>query len=239
MKCYMMMFSGVWVFLASTAFAYVDENPGLPRVLLVGDSIRMGYDSYVETQLDGIANVHAVAVNCAWTTYGLSHMSEWLAGEHWDVVHFNFGLHDLKFNPPQVPLGEQAGHYEYNLRAIINIFETHAPGVDEIIWASTTPVPANSPDRQEGLDQDYNAAALGVMQDYGIMVNDLNSLASVLRTDPTMIFNPIDVHYTQAGYAALAEQVSDSIKIALAPEPITLGLMTLGLGGLICLRKNT
>src|SRR5262245_2767243 len=78
------------------AFEKVVDDPKLPRVLLVGDSISIGYTLPVRTLLKGKANVHRVPENGGPTTNGLAKLSAWLGNGKWDVIHFNFGLHDLK-----------------------------------------------------------------------------------------------------------------------------------------------
>jgi FK506-binding protein 1 len=69
-----------------------NENPALPRVLLVGDSISMGYHSDVCSRLAGVANVYRpISINCGQTNRGVQLISEWL-NQHgdrpWDVIHF-------------------------------------------------------------------------------------------------------------------------------------------------------
>src|SRR5579862_6853691 len=75
----------------------IEETPGLPRVLLIGDSISIGYTLPVRALLKGRANVVRPPLNCGMTDRGLKHLDEWLGSNHWDVIHFNFGLHDLKY----------------------------------------------------------------------------------------------------------------------------------------------
>ena len=47
----------------SPAFAPVTDQPGLPRVLLIGDSISIGYTMTVRQELAGKANVHRIPEN--------------------------------------------------------------------------------------------------------------------------------------------------------------------------------
>jgi lysophospholipase L1-like esterase len=134
------------------------------------------------------------------------------------------------------------GQYQNNLQKIVTAFKTYAPNA-KLIWTNTTPVPANAAlGRREGDDQIFNAAALTVMQPNGIMVDDLNTLATRLRADPTGIYLsqnssgaplPNDVHYSELGYQKLAEQVSGSIRVALAPEPDSATLSMIAAGGLL------
>ncbi|MCX5683968.1 MAG: SGNH/GDSL hydrolase family protein, partial [Planctomycetota bacterium] len=79
------------------ALAQVEDVPGLPRVLLIGDSISMGYTPGVRELLKGKANVRHPPENCAATVVGLKRLDVWLGEKKWDVIHFNFGLHDMKY----------------------------------------------------------------------------------------------------------------------------------------------
>src|SRR5262245_41201760 len=78
------------------AYAQIEDVAGLPRVLLIGDSISIGYTLDVREELKGKANVHRPATNCGPTTSGVRGIDQWLkvgAGSgKWDVIHFNFGL---------------------------------------------------------------------------------------------------------------------------------------------------
>ncbi len=76
----------------------VDEK--LPNVLLLGDSISIGYMLDVRKQLAGEANVWRPATNCGPTTRGLELLEDWIDDQKWDVIHWNFGLHDLKYMGP-------------------------------------------------------------------------------------------------------------------------------------------
>ena len=79
------------------ALAPVADVPGLPRVLILGDSISIGYMVGVRERLQGRANVHRPAENCGETARGVASLDKWLGGGKWDVIHFNFGLHDVKY----------------------------------------------------------------------------------------------------------------------------------------------
>ena len=109
------------------AMAPVEDAANLPRVLLIGDSISIGYTAAVRELLKGKANVHRPPTNCASTLVGLKSLEAWLGDKKWDVIHFNWGLHDLKYidekgaliavdkGKQQVPLDE----YEKNLRQLV------------------------------------------------------------------------------------------------------------------------
>ena len=198
------------------------DNPKLPRVMIIGDSISVGYTDGVREELAGKANVYRVPGNAGPSSSGVQHVDEWIAfgNGHWDVVHFNFGLHDLKLgtggkdNRPypsadghQVPLDE----YERNLRQIVaKLKRTGA----KLIWCSTTPIPLGKLDplRHPGDEVTYNQIARKVMIENDVLIDDLYAVA-IARMPGIQI--PTNVHFTKDGSAALARHVASSIKAAL------------------------
>ena len=186
------------------AFAPITDEPGLPRVLLLGDSISIGYTLPVREALKGKANLHRAADNCGPTIKGLEALDKWLGAGKWDLIHFNFGLHDLKYmaGKPQVALAD----YEKNLRTIVaRLKQTGA----KLIWCSTTPVPeTSSPPRKQSDVVAYNAAAKKVMDENQIAIDDLFAFA---LPQITKIQRPANVHFSDEGSKVLAQQVSKSI----------------------------
>jgi lysophospholipase L1-like esterase len=202
-----------------------------PRVLLLGDSISIGYHPYVRRALERemvvVRPIRAPgqAENCAGTTYGVANLDRWLTsyGGRWDVIHFNWGLHDLKHVDPQTgrssvspddPPQADLATYQRQLRQIVaRLRQTGA----RLIFATTTPVP-DAPVKPWRRNADvirYNAAALEIMRENGIAVDDLYALA---RPHLAEWQRPANVHFTPAGSAALAQQVVQSIRRALAEK---------------------
>lgn len=188
----------------------VPDTPGLPRVLLIGDSISIGYTIPVRELLRGKANVHRIPDNGGPTSFGVQHLDAWLGTGHWDVIHFNFGLHDLKVMPDgshEVSLND----YEHNLREIVQrLRKTGAV----LIWASTTPVPEGhvKPPRVPSDVLAYNVVAKRVMQSSGIPIDNLYAVAAAHLSTWQL---PHNVHYTKAGYEGLAQSVAKWIERAL------------------------
>ncbi len=191
----------------------VEDVAGLPRILLIGDSISMGYTLDVREMLKGKANVHRIPTNGGPTTNGLKNIQAWLGNSKWDVIHFNWGLHDLKYiaedpskraDPKapgshlQVPLAD----YEKNLAELVKTMQ--ATGA-KLIWCSTTPVPAGSDGRIEGDEVKYNEAAARVMKAAGIPTDDLCAHANAKLKE---VLLPANVHYSPEGYHYLAEKVA-------------------------------
>jgi acyl-CoA thioesterase-1 len=204
------------------AMTPITDTPGLPRVLLIGDSISIGYTLPVRELLRGKANVHRVLTNCG-PTKNVKVLDSWLddkrtGGAKWDVIHFNFGLHDVKYadekgtliqvtdtGKPQVSPED----YEKNLREIVG--KLKATGA-RLIWCSTTPVPEGAKGRVPGDEVKYNAIALKIMKEHNIAVDDLYTFA-LPKLD--MIQKKADVHFSDAGSKELASQVVSTIEAAL------------------------
>jgi acyl-CoA thioesterase-1 len=193
----------------SPSFAEVEDRPGLPRVLLIGDSISMGYTLAVREALAGKANVHRPADNCGPTIKGLERIDAWLGAGPWDVIHFNFGLHDQRQDTAgrqQVPLEA----YEKNLRTLVDRLKRTGA---TLVWCSTTPVPPNcKPPRSNDDTVDYNAVARRIMVSNAIAIDDLYSFASPRLAEIQLANN---VHFRTEGYEVLAGQVAASISEAL------------------------
>lgn len=187
-------------------FAAIEDVAGLPRVLLIGDSISMGYTLAVRELLAGKANVHRPPTNCGPTSRGVEQINAWLGDGRWDVIHFNFGLHDLKImddGQHQVALEQ----YEKNLRQVVErMKKTKA----KLIWCSTTPVPeSSSPPRHDADVQAYNAAAKQIMDEQGVAIDDLYAFA---LPQLSKIQRPSNVHFSPEGSKVLARQVTESIE---------------------------
>ncbi len=191
------------------AFEPVKDDPKLPRVLLIGDSISIGYTVPTRKLLAGKANVHRNPGNAADTVTGVKNIKSWLGDGKWDVIHFNFGLHDIKLGTGkhQVPIDE----YEKNLRDLVKAMKaTNA----KLIFATTTPVPAGklNPPRMNDDVIAYNKAAKKVMDENGAAINDLYAFA---MPQLDKIHRPVNVHFTDAGSEALAGRVVAAIEKAL------------------------
>jgi acyl-CoA thioesterase-1 len=195
--------------LSVVALADAPETPGLPRVLLIGDSISIGYTGPVRELLRGKANVYRIPTNAGPTINGLANLTRWLGRLKWDTIHFNWGLHDLKIAPDGTRQVSRE-QYERNLRLLAPQLKAAAT---RLIFATTTPVPEGkvNPPRMDSDVAAYNEAARRVMQEYGIEINDLYSLAKPRLKEIQL---PANVHFTPEGYRVLAEQVAAALSRA-------------------------
>ncbi len=188
----------------------ITDTPGLPRVLLIGDSISIGYTVPVREALVGVANVHRPGINCGATPRGLAGLGEWLGDGKWDVIHFNWGLHDLihRDGKRSVPPEE----YERNLREIVARLKMTGA---TLVWATTTPVPKGISSPKSRVSEDvelYNSIAAKIMKENAVATDDLYAFA-LPRLEQIQL--RANVHYSPEGSAVLAGQVASSIRSAL------------------------
>ena len=184
----------------------------LPLIVLIGDSIRMGYQDHVASQLAGRAEVWAPKPNGGDSRNVLAHLDQWVLARQPDVVHVNCGLHDLKraFGAASaVPLDE----YERNVRQILQRLQRELNGA--IVWATTTPVDENWHHQNKGFDrleadvQAYNAAARAVAEDIGVPIDDL--FAVVQQEGKARLLTQDGVHFTEEGSQLLGRAVAECI----------------------------
>jgi len=182
-----------------------------PKVLIIGDSISLGYTPYVKELLSDEAIVIHNEGNAQYTGIGLLKIDEWLGKEDWDVIHFNWGLWDMYgwrykdiLRTPEV--------YAGNLEILLaRLEETGA----ELIWATTTPV-CPAPERNDltlidsTTEEAYREAALRVMRKHQVRVNDL--YASIKPKQKEYAIGDNDVHFTSEGSQFLAGQVASEIR---------------------------
>lgn len=206
------------------------EDPSLPNVLILGDSISIGYTLDVRKLLAGKANVFRPMRpdgkgpdNCGDTTIGLAKIDSWLGDRKWNVIHFNWGLWDLCYRNPE---SKAQGHrdkvngklsttpedYEANLEKLVTRLQ--ATGA-KLIFATTTVVPDGEVGRFVGDDEKYNTIARRVMARHQIPVDDLYTASKALP--PGSSVGPGDVHFTREGSSKLAAQVVAEIAKQLGP----------------------
>ncbi len=193
---------------------------GLPNVLIIGDSISIGYFEPTKQLLEGKAEVYHNEGNAQHTAHGLAKLDEWLGDTKWDVIHFNHGLHDLKYIDDTGRMvapaeGRQQIHVEDYARNLQELVKRLRKTEATLIFATTTPVPEGSMGRIKGDAERYNQVAVRIMKKHGVCINDLYAYA-LARLDS--IQRPRNVHFTPAGSRLLAEQVTQTILAALEQD---------------------
>jgi len=210
--------SGILVALLSTG-AFAQDKPKLPRVLIIGDSISLGYTEGVRKALQGKAEVLRPKENCQHTGYGLAKIEAWLGDGHWDVIHFNWGIWDTHMldDKNRLVRDETAGtlhirhtpeKYRENLTKLVDAMQKKGT---KLVWASTTPIMSRKGERFEAIPT-LNKTAAEIMKARGIAVNDLYS---EVLPNAAKWQGGDKVHFNAVGNENLAKLVSDKILDAL------------------------
>ena len=195
--------------------APIVEVNGLPNVLIIGDSISIGYTLPTRALLKEKVNLHRIPTNGGPTTKGVTEIEKWLGTRKWDLIHFNWGLHDLKYMGKdgtnlvpkekggivQVPLAD----YEKNLEKLVIRMKK---STTKLVWRNTTPIPPGSKARYVGDSVKFNKAAAQVMKKHDVPTLDLYTPSKKNMKD---WMKKADVHYHAHGSQALAERVARDI----------------------------
>ncbi len=184
----------------------------MKKIVLIGDSIRMGYDKYVRESMQNVAEVYFPAENCSFAEYILRHMHTWLDNlgvDEADVVHWNAGLWDtLRIYEDEECL-TTIDAYVNTLERIDKRIKRLFPNAISI-FATSTPVLEDGGYIKEfemRYNKDierYNAAACEVLSKRGVIINDLYSLVK----DHPEYHNDQTHYYTADGTELIGGQVN-------------------------------
>ena len=155
----------------------------MKKIVLLGDSIRMGYDKYVKESLSGVAEVYYPSENCRFAEYMLRYFHVWKENDKWpddvDLIHWNAGLWDVLELFDDGPLTS----IEYYAEAIARIYKRMRlfyPSA-KIVFATSTPVLEDKygegAKRHNAIIEKYNEAAVKALSSTDALINDLYSLA--------------------------------------------------------------
>lgn len=189
-----------------------------PKVLIIGDSISIGYTPFVANALVDKAELIHHEGNAQFTANGLENLDLWLGDTQWDIIQFNWGMWDLCYRHPESKVQGQRDkinglittdldEYESNLETLVTRLEKTGA---KLIFVTTTMVPEDEAGRYAKDVDKYNAVALELMHKHGITVNDLNSLS--LKVHPKYGKGASDVHYSEEGYEKLSKQITKVLR---------------------------
>lgn len=214
-------------------FRYIDPDPSKANVLIYGDSISIGYTETVREVLKDKANIFRIHLN-GGPTYRFRMAMEqlekamfepWLAGGwsfKWDLIHFNVGLHDFKYQDEKGKYDKINGtvfstpqEYEKGLSRVCAYLRDKFPDT-QLIFATTTPVPENAGGRYAGDSVKYNDIARKVLKKYPtIAINDLYAFTKPHYA--AWCIKPNNVHYNDLGKDQQGKEVARVISETLDP----------------------
>ena len=182
----------------------VDDK--LPNVLLIGDSILIGYHTHVIKGITSKANVDCWKTPVDLKSKGLlKDLRKVASFRRYDVVHFNIGLHGWEKGKI---LTEE---YPALLKAYVATLKKHAPSA-KLIWGSITQVHERG--KQE-LNKEINPTivrrnkmASVVMKDENVTVNDLYGLMN----DKLHLVQGDRWHWKPEAYKIMGKQIAEIIE---------------------------
>ena len=169
------------------------------QILLIGDSIRMGYDMYVKESMRDLAQVGFPKENCRNTSYVLRELHNWKSELHMDdcdAVHFNVGHWDTIRIYGDEPL-TRLDVYAENLTRIVKRMRFLFPNA-LLIFATSTPILENRYlkefEYRSNCDvETYNEIAVRTLMPLGVQINDLYELLKnrpELHSDQSHYYTP-------------------------------------------------
>jgi len=186
-----------------------------PRILIIGDSISAGYTPYVQEYFQGKATVVRIRENAQHTGFGLKRIREYVGNEKWDIIQFNYGLHDLCYRHPDSPLYGRRDkirgklpfgleEYKANLDSLVTIMKEMSAA--KLIFVTTTCVPEHEAGRHAKDAQIYNQVAKTVMQKHQVIINDIYDESIDIHRNHGL--GDDDVHYTDKGNELLGRLIA-------------------------------
>jgi len=193
-----------------------DETPAkaLPKVVLIGDSIRLSYAPVVAKQLAGKASIVSPKPNGGDSSNVLKNIEAWAIREQPAVVHFNCGIHDTKKFKATGKFQVSPEQYEANLRDIVSQLRKKTKA--KILFALTTPIvddraAKTRAERDYELlnasTEQYNEIAQRVMKELDVPVNDLRKALGTPEEQARAIVDD-GVHFNKQGVDKLAAAVT-------------------------------
>ncbi|MEQ8218471.1 MAG: SGNH/GDSL hydrolase family protein [Arenibacter sp.] len=200
--------------IALCVFLCLGYKPKEPKILIIGDSISIGYFSKVKEALATKAIVMHNPGNAQHTGTGLENIKDWIGKEDWDIIQFNWGLWDLCYRHPDSKVYGNRDKikgaitydlqtYRQNLEELVSILKASTSA--KLIFVTTTYVPVNEAGRFSEDVVKYNAVAKSVMKKNGIIINDIYKKSIAIHHNNGL--GDQDVHYNKEGYNELGELI--------------------------------
>lgn len=156
-------------------FQHVADDPRLPPVLIIGDSISIGYALPFGSAQQGIADVHGPPANCVQTQLGPKKVDKWLGDGRRDLIHVSWKLHDLNYVDDAgcgalPPMGKQGRPPEEHEKRLGKLVRRRRQTRAILLWRPTTPDPRRASGRIK-----CSEVAARVVARHGIAVGDMNA----------------------------------------------------------------
>lgn len=178
-----------------------DKND-LPRILLIGDSITNGYQSFVRKKLEGVCYVDYVSTSYAIDNPFYSQLIiNFVKNSTYDLIHFNHGLHGYHLSDKS---------FEKRIRKLI---DTISSKTTTFTIANITCInkPGNKKPHSGWMKRviERNAIFDSIAKEKGFEIDNLYDVSKEM-----LVSNRFEdgTHYIESGYDILSSKVSQFIK---------------------------
>ena len=187
----------------------------MKKIVLIGDSIRQGYDKYVKMAFEGVAKIYYPKENCRFSSYVVRQLLDWReqmeCGDDVDLVHWNAGLWDILTMLDGKNL-VSFDVYSENVERICNIIKMVYPKA-KMVFATSTPVQEElflgAYKRYNKDTEKYNEKAVEIVKAHGGSINDLYS---IFENCPREYYSDITHLYTEKATEIMTERVISVIE---------------------------
>ena len=202
----------------------------MKKVMLIGDSIRLNYQPYLQKELEGEFDVWGIEENCRFAKYTLNELGRMFTEfsnresvkcdaalltptanieeelTYPDIIHWNNGLWDTSIVCEEdgafTPIDEYISYMSKILRELRKV-------TDKVIFATTTPVKPQNPNQKNDIITEYNKAIIEFMKKEGVVINDLGAIVS---KDKDKYLSEDNIHLSEAGKELCAKACADHIR---------------------------
>ena len=186
-----------------------------PKILIIGDSISIGYTPYVKQNLIKNAIVEHNSGNAQHTGTGLKKIKDWIGNDDWDIIQFNWGLWDLCYRHPD---SKFYGNRDKLNGKVTHSLETYRANLDtlvqrikqlsdaKLIFVTTSYVPEEEAGRFPEDAIKYNEVAKEIMNKHNVLVNDIYKQSVGIHK--RFGKGSDDVHYVNQGYEKLGKKIA-------------------------------
>lgn len=197
----------------------LNEYTEKPKILIIGDSISIGYTPFVKEALSSKFEVFHNPGNAQNTGTGLENIDKWIGNEDWDIIQFNWGLWDLCYRHPDSKyhgnrdkingkITFSVEDYKANLDSIIKIIKTKTKA--KLVFVTTSYVPKNEVGRFQDDAIRYNEAAKEIMKKNNIPINDIYAKSKKIHKQYGL--GSDNVHFKPEGYKELSKLIVSFIE---------------------------
>ena len=190
----------------------------MKKVVLLGDSIRQGYEKYVKLAFEGRVQIYSPQDCCRFSSYLLRCLTQWKVemdcGNDVDLVHWNAGLWDCLLMPDGERHTDIEVYGKY-LQRIHTVLKRIFPDAKQVFATSTAVLEERYVGYYKRFNRDieaYNAMAVKVLEPLGVQINDLHKLT---KSIPEEYYSDMTHFNTKEGARLLANRVIAQIEDAL------------------------